>query len=70
VAASGILADVAASRYADLGVAARLAALDPVVTASGDRLRFESFSACNSVYARLDLLPTRTTEWAAIPSPR
>lgn len=58
VAGAGILAiaDVAASRYADLGLAARLKALDPVVTASGDRLRFESFSACNSVYARLDLL--------------
>lgn len=30
---------------------------DPVVTANGDRLRFESFSACCGVYARLDLLP-------------
>jgi hypothetical protein len=59
VASSGLLAvaDVAASRYADAGLAARLASLDPVVTAGGDRLRFESFSACNGVYARLDLLP-------------
>ena len=44
-------------RYADLGLAKRLANLDPVVTASGDRLRFESFSACNGVYARFDLMP-------------
>ncbi len=29
---------------------------DPVVTANGDRLRCEVFSACNGVYARLDLL--------------
>lgn len=27
---------------------------DPVVTCDGDRLRFESFSACGGVYARLD----------------
>jgi len=30
---------------------------DPVVTAADDRLRFEAFSACASVYGRLDLLP-------------
>lgn len=60
VVATGVLAvaDVAASRFADPGWAKELARLlDPVVTASGDRLRFESFSACNGVYARLDLLP-------------
>jgi hypothetical protein len=59
VVASGLLAvaDVAGSRYADAGLAKRLANLDPVVTAGGDRLRFESFSACNGVHARLDLLP-------------
>ena len=58
VAAAGILAvaDVAATRYADLGLAVRLAHLDPVVTVSGDRVRFESFSACNGVHARFDLL--------------
>lgn len=28
------------------------------MTAGGDRLRFESFSACNGVYARFDLLPS------------
>lgn len=49
------VADVAASRYFD--AAFRLSdVLDPVMTASGDRLRCESFSACNGVYARLDLL--------------
>lgn len=59
VAAAGLLAvaDVAASRYADAGQAQRLANLDPVITASGDQLRLESFSACNGVQARLDLLP-------------
>ncbi|WP_206323064.1 SWIM zinc finger family protein [Streptomyces sp. HNM0575] len=31
-------------------------ARDPVVTCDGDRLRFESFSACCGVYARLDVL--------------
>jgi hypothetical protein len=30
---------------------------DPVATAARDRLRFEAFSSCASVYARLDLLP-------------
>ena len=37
-------------------LAAILRAADPVVTSNGDRLRFESFSACCGVYARLDLL--------------
>lgn len=37
-------------------LAAALRAADPVVTSNGDRLRFESFSACCGVYARLDLL--------------
>lgn len=58
VAAAGLLAvaDVAGARYADAGLMKRLANLDPLVTASGDRLRFESFSACNGVHARFDLL--------------
>ena len=48
------LADVTATRYfqptpTDLR--------DPVLTAHGDRLRAECFSACSTVYARLDLLP-------------
>ncbi|RLV50736.1 SWIM zinc finger family protein [Nocardioides mangrovicus] len=58
VVAAGLLAvaDVAGTRYADFGLAQRLANLDPVVTAGGDVLRFESFSACNGVHARLDVL--------------
>jgi SWIM zinc finger len=32
--------------------------LDPVVTGSGDMLRFESFSGCCGVYARMDVLPS------------
>ncbi|MFK0170437.1 SWIM zinc finger family protein [Streptomyces sp. NPDC090306] len=55
-AARGLLAvaDVAAARYF---LRTRGASLDPVVTANGDRLRFESFSGCCGVYARLDVLP-------------
>jgi hypothetical protein len=34
-----------------------LAQADPVVTSSGERLRFEAFSACCSTYARADFLP-------------
>ncbi|MGW4697814.1 SWIM zinc finger family protein [Kitasatospora cineracea] len=49
-----VVADVAAARYYQ---PQRLASLDPVVTANGDRLRFESFSGCCGVYARLDVLP-------------
>ena len=58
VLAAGLLAvaDVAGTRYADFGLAQRVANLDPVVTAGGDILRFESFSACNGVHARLDVL--------------
>ncbi|MER5769624.1 SWIM zinc finger family protein [Streptomyces sp. NPDC001985] len=54
-AARGLLAvaDVAAARYHD-PTARPL--LDPVVTGNGDRLRFESFSGCCGVYARLDVL--------------
>ncbi len=33
------------------------ASLDPVVTGSRGRLRFESFSGCCGVYARMDVLP-------------
>ena len=38
-------------------LAAALRRADPVVTSNGDRLRFESFSACAGVYTRLDVLP-------------
>ncbi|MFD6415934.1 SWIM zinc finger family protein [Streptomyces sp. NPDC060194] len=48
------VADVAAARYYRRD---RPASLDPVVTGNGDRLRFESFSGCCGVYARLDVLP-------------
>ncbi|WP_062440776.1 SWIM zinc finger family protein [Herbidospora daliensis] len=49
------VADVAMARYHQ--PQARPAWVrDPVVTCNGDRLRFESFSACGGVYARLDLL--------------
>jgi len=48
------LADVTATRYFQY-VPTTLR--DPVLTAHGDRLRAECFSACNGVYARLDLLP-------------
>lgn len=47
------VADVAAADY----YRPRPGLMDPVVTGHGDRLRFESFSACGGVYARLDVLP-------------
>jgi hypothetical protein len=59
--ATGLLtvARVARSRfYVPPGMlSAILRAADPVVTSNGDRLRFESFSACCGVHARLDVLP-------------
>ncbi|UZN03910.1 SWIM zinc finger family protein [Cellulomonas sp. S1-8] len=48
------LADVTATRYFQY---TPTSLRDPVLTAHGDRLRAECFSACNGVYARLDLLP-------------
>lgn len=55
MASVGLLAvaDVAAARYHQPLLRA---SLDPVVTGNGDRLRFESFSGCGGVYARLDVL--------------
>ncbi|MET9922109.1 SWIM zinc finger family protein [Streptomyces sp. NPDC006435] len=55
IAAQGLLAvaDVASTRYYQRTLPA---SLDPVVTGNGDRLRFESFSGCCGVYARLDVL--------------
>lgn len=47
------LADITATRYFQF---APSSFRDPILTASGDRLRAECFSACNGVYARLDLL--------------
>jgi hypothetical protein len=54
-AALGLLAvaEVARTRYFQ---PLNRAFLDPVVTGSTDRLRFESFSGCCGVYARLDVL--------------
>ncbi len=49
------VADVALARYHQ-AQARPSWVRDPVVTCNGDRLRFESFSACGGVYARLDLL--------------
>ena len=53
------LGDVARSRFhvppAMLGRILELA--DPVATCADERLRFEAFSACCSVYGRVDLLP-------------
>jgi SWIM zinc finger len=55
-AATGLLAvaNVAQARYYNPQL---IALRDPVVTCGGDRLRFESFSGCCGVYARLDVLP-------------
>ena len=58
-AALGMLACAAVARaryYTPASVIAAICA-DPVVTSNGDRLRFESFSGCCGVHARLDLLP-------------
>lgn len=54
-----VVARVARTRfYTPPGMlAAILRAADPVVTSDGQKLRFESFSACCGVYCRLDLLP-------------
>ncbi|MBP2326697.1 hypothetical protein JOF56_007082 [Kibdelosporangium banguiense] len=55
VAAAGLaaVADVAKARYWQQRSAA---SRDPVVTCDGRQLRFESFSGCGGVHARLDLL--------------
>ncbi|MFG3680346.1 SWIM zinc finger family protein [Micromonospora chalcea] len=55
-AAAGLLAvaEVARTRYHQ---PVNPASLDPVVTGSRGRLRFESFSGCCGVYARMDVLP-------------
>src|SRR5919206_716919 len=54
-----VVGEVARTRYYEPPgmVRARILAADPVVTSNVDRLRFESFSACAGVYARLDLEP-------------
>lgn len=62
-AAAGMLAcaAIARSRYFLPGNVIAILR-DPVVTSSGDRLRFESFSSCCGVHARLDLLPSAIEE--------
>jgi hypothetical protein len=48
-----VLADITSTRYfKPVPVSLR----DPILSAQGNQLRAEVFSACNSVYARLDLL--------------
>lgn len=49
------VAEVARARYHQR---VDWASLDPVVTGSADMLRFESFSGCCGVYARMDVLPS------------
>lgn len=53
------LGDVARSRFhVPAQMLKRILELaDPVATCADDRLRFEAFSACSSVYGRVDLLP-------------
>ena len=54
------LGDVARSRFhVPSAMLTRILQLaDPVATCADDRLRFEAFSACCSVYGRVDLLPS------------
>jgi hypothetical protein len=40
-----------------LSMQERMALRDPIVTAGAGQVRFEGFSSCNGVYARLDILP-------------
>jgi hypothetical protein len=64
IAATGMLACAAVARSSYYTSAITIAILrrDPVVTSNCDRLRFEAFSSCCGVHARLDLLPTAFTE--------
>ena len=48
-------------------VAAQIRAADPVVSCDGQNLRFESFSPCCGVYARLDLRPGSLEAAVAMP---
>jgi hypothetical protein len=61
VVAAGILAvaQVAGSRHYvhPSATAAAIRAADPVITCDGARLRFESFSLCCGIHARLDVHP-------------
>ena len=64
-AVAGMLACAAIARaryYHAPGSAIAKMIADPVVTSNDDRLRFESFSGCCGVHARLDLLPDALDE--------
>jgi hypothetical protein len=64
-AAAGMLACAAIARaryYHAPGSVIAEVIRDPVVTSHEDRLRFESFSGCGGVHARLDLLPDALDE--------
>ena len=64
-AAAGMLACAAIARaryYRAPGSELATLFRDPVVTSNDDRLRFESFSGCGGVHARLDLLPDALEE--------
>jgi hypothetical protein len=64
-AAAGMLACAAIARaryYPAAGSKIAKILRDPVVTSNDDRLRFESFSGCCGVHARLDLLPDALDE--------
>jgi hypothetical protein len=63
VAATGMLACASVARSSYFTPGSVVASLrDPVVTSHADRLRFESFSSCCGVHARLDLLPEAFTD--------
>lgn len=47
------LAKVVRSSFGPIPVSLR----DPIVSVGAEKLRFEGFSSCNGVYARLDMLP-------------
>lgn len=54
----GLMRVVQARHHVPAAMLERILALaDPVATCSDERLRFEGFSACCGVYARIDLLP-------------
>jgi hypothetical protein len=64
------LGDVARSRFhVPSAMLIRILELaDPVATCADDRIRFEAFSACCSVYGRVDLLLRLFNELAAATS--
>ena len=66
ILATGLLVVARVARTRFYTPPGRLAAIrraaDPIVTSNGDRLRFESLSACCGVYCRLDALPEAITQ--------